>query len=103
MEKAIGILTTLAKNEEFMDLSFVGGYVKICEAINELKQEKEYPRKENADMGDEDVKYRIEEEGIGYTLEHYCSYGDIKKEDTRILFGKAVDALDKLKEHLEVK
>ena len=41
MDKAIAILTVLAKNDETMDLSFCGGYVEICEALNELKSNKE--------------------------------------------------------------
>ncbi len=35
--KAIEILTTLAKNDDIMDLSFLGGYKAVCEAVNELK------------------------------------------------------------------
>lgn len=64
--------------------------------------EKIYNKNKNANMSDEDVRYIIEEEGIGYTLECYCSYGDIKRKKTRVLFGQAVDAIIKLKKHLGV-
>lgn len=75
---------------------------KLVPILDDNIQYEYFPKKENADIDDSDLKYRIEEEGIGYTLEHYCSYGDIKNEKTRVLFGFAVKSLDKLKEHLGV-
>lgn len=60
-----------------------------------------YEAKENADMTLGDLKYRLEEEGVGYTLMHYCSYSDIKDKEARRLFGEAHDAIVRLEQYME--
>lgn len=61
-----------------------------------------YLPSDNASVTDSDLKYRIEEEGFGYTIQHYYRFSDIKSKETRELFGKAYDAMNDLFKHLGV-
>lgn len=55
------------------------------------------------DVTNEDLKYRIEEEGIGYTLESYYHFETMQDDKTRELFKAALDSINKLKEYLKIK
>lgn len=61
-----------------------------------------YLPSDDASVTDSDLKYRIEEEGFGYTIQHYYRYSSIKSKETRELFGKAYDAMNDLLNHLGV-
>ena len=50
-----------------------------------------------------EVKYSIENEGLGYFLQSYCSSDYMPDEEGRLLFEKAENALNEFESYVEMR
>lgn len=50
-----------------------------------------------------EVKYSIENEGLGYFLQSYCSSDYMPDEEGRLLFEKAENALNEFEAYIEMR
>lgn len=54
----------------------------------------------NESFTNRDAYYKSENEGLGYFVTSYCSFDVFKDPETRLLFKKAAEAMEKLENHL---